>query len=237
MVVFLSKEVKKEDSVKKEELASDKHVASWKVFVKGGEVKESVEKKPVSIDDVIKKHMVKGKFDGPKKEVKGDLVKIVQPYKPVPLSESSYFVFMKQLDYERMYSYLGKTKVSTIVSDESIPDDARQLVKNSNDVFTYSEISDYLKKFTVNNLVGTRMNDFSVKEKEVFNNYALFNRQQIVLGMMNLGVVQTDIPAPSKPRIYVTVKPRQSRNHSVVQTDYSSIIKPQFYISANAEKA
>jgi len=226
MVIFLVKDVKKdESSVRKEELASDKVV------------KDSVEKKPVSIDDIIKKHMVKGKVEGPKKEVKGDLVKIVQPYKPIPLTASSYFVFMKQLDYNRLYSYLGKTKASTLVSDEDIPDQVKQAVKSSNDVFTYSEISDYLKKFTVNNLIGTRMNNFSVKERESFNNYAFFNRQQIVLGMMNLGISQTDIPTPSKSKIYVTVKPRQSRNHSIVQTDYSSIIKPQFYVSAKAEKA
>ena len=243
MVIFLGKEVKKEDSVKKVE-PSDKNIDKvitkdlvGKVPVKDFEVKDSEKKKSLSIDDVIKKHMVKSKVEEPKKKVKDDLVKIVQPYKPVPLSQSSYFVFMEQLDYDRLYSYLGKNKSVTVVSRVDIPDEAKSVVRASSDTFTYGEISDYLKRFTADNVFGGRMNDFSVKEREAFNNYAFFNRQQIVLGMMNLGIVQTDIPSISKPKIYVTVKPRQSRNHNAVQTEYSAIIKPQFYVAAKAEKA
>lgn len=192
MVIFLNKEIKKEDSIKKEELVSHK--------------KKEPEKKMISIDDVINKHMGKKKaliVEKPKAE---DLVKIVSPYKPIPLTGSSYFVFMKELDYNRLYSYLGKTKSTSVVSEVEIPEEAKSVVRSSNNVFSYGEISDYLKKFTVNNLVGAQMNNISIKERERFNMYAFFNRQQIVLGMINLGVVQTDIPAPPISTVYVAVK-------------------------------
>lgn len=154
-----------------------------------------VKKKVLSIDDVVDKHMGKRKVEEPKVEVKGEeLAKIVQPYRPVPLTESSYFVFMKQLDYDRLYSYLGRTKSAVGVVGQEYSGEVKHFVSGSGNVFSYSEIADYLKKFTINNLLGAQMNSVSIKEREVFNTYALFNRQHVILGMLNLGVVQTDIP-------------------------------------------
>ncbi len=153
-------------------------------------------KNPISIDDIIKKHMTKKPQIKITKKKEPELEKTVQPYKSIPLTESSYFVFTKELNYNRLYSYLGKLKTAETQYEAS--EEIQQTFKSSNDLFTYKEVSDYLRKFTVNNLLGTQMNDTSIKEKEQFNNYAMFNKQIIMLELQtNLrGIAQTDAPAP-----------------------------------------
>lgn len=163
------------------------------IFAKPKEQKDH--KNPISIDDIIRKHMVKKVPIKTKHPKKPELESTVQPYKPMPLTESSYFVFTEQLNYDRLYSYLGKLKTA---AQQEYSEEVQQVIKSSQDQFTYKEVSDYLRKFTVNTLLGAQMNDFSIKEKEQFNNYAMFNKHRIMLEMQtNLrGIAQTDIPAP-----------------------------------------
>ena len=64
------------------------------------------------------------------------------------------------------------------------------------EVLTHSDMMDYLRRFAFNNFFNSEMNPISVEEKEKFNNYAMFNKTEIMMNYSRLGFGEKPLHAP-----------------------------------------
>ena len=108
-----------------------------------------------------------------------------------------------KVDYEKLFAYMGSFGESIKKNDwynSLVQETFKNVVVGSIDLFTSEKLTDYLRKFSFNMLLGTEMNSISVEEKENFKYFSLTNTTLIMMKMQFLGVGQTDMMAYQAPK-------------------------------------
>lgn len=129
--------------------------------------------------------------------------------KKKPVSKDIYFkdmgdvyhitsFYSGSIDYEPLFAYLGSGAVNTedyasLFGESSKKEEARN---TENELFNGEELENFLRKQVVANLIGVTAEGFDYKDKEKFNNYAMFNKIHVMVKYQKLGLGEKPMHAP-----------------------------------------